>query len=215
MKKGLSYLWIYLYILIISLLIVSFTSLLLPLNFLFTIVLLLLSIIPGIIAWKLNFSNTALILHSITNFFAPVLLAILISYPLSNPVILVSFLIPVATIDLISFTRLGRNTINSRIGSNTMLAKRLSICLPLPGDKTMYQITGLGDTFIFALITATSIKILNPKGFTIAIISVVFGQIFNILGILYLKNRPNFRGFPAATAPIVLYILLMIASLAS
>ena len=204
------YLWISIYIVTVNTLVALAVYPLSRIGVIWNIGIFLLSLLLFILAWKKSISNTTLYLHSIANLLLATTLAILVSPLLSNAIVLISFLVTIVIIDLISFTRLGKNLPNRRIAGHTNLAKRLSVCLPLPGYDNLYQITGIGDLFVFALMSATSLRLAGINGFWLALVAIVIGQIFNIIAILVLKNKPNFRGFPAAPIPITIFVILLL-----
>ncbi len=204
------YLWISIYILTVNTLAALIVYPLLRINELWNISILLLSLLLFIFAWKKSISNFTLYIHSIANFLLAATLAILVSPLLSNAVALISFLGTIAIIDLISFTRLGKHLPNRRIAEQTNLAKRLSVSLPLPGYNTLYQITGIGDLLVFALMSATGLRLTGINGFWFALVAIAIGQIFNIMAILALKNKPNYSGFPAAPIPITIFVILLL-----
>jgi len=158
-------------------------------------------------AWQRSFQDNILYLHDVSNMFGGVLLGILAAYWLSSQEKLISFLIPIAIIDFISFTRFGRYTPNRKLIENITVAKRLSICMPIPGFSGLYQITGIGDMFIFALITGATLKIWGISALWMAITAIIVGQIPNIIGMLSFKNKTWYRGISATSFPILLFII--------
>ena len=146
-------------------------------------------------------------LHDVSNMLGGVLLGILAAYWLSSQEMLVGFLIPIAIIDFISFTRFGRWTPNRKLIENETLAKRLSICMPILGFSGLYQITGVGDMFVFALITGSTLKIWGVFAIWMAITAIIVGQIPNIIGMISFKSKPWYRGIPATSSPILIFII--------
>lgn len=139
-----------------------------------------------------------------------VLAAILAACWLSSQEKLTSFLIPVAIIDFISFTRLGQWTPNRKLIENKTFAKKLSICMPILSFSGLYQITGIGDMFVFALIVGATIKIWRIPAIWMAISAIIVGQIPNIIGMLSFKNKPWYRGIPATSSPILIFIITIL-----
>jgi len=124
--------------------------------------------------------------------------------------LLISFLIPIAIIDFISFTRFGRWTPNWKLIENKTFAKRLSVCMPIPGFSGLYQITGIGDMFVFALIVGATLKIWGIHVAWMAISAIIVGQIPNIIGMLSFKNKPWYRGIPATSFPVLIFVTIVL-----
>jgi len=155
-KNKFAYFRIIFYIIMLSLTNILLAFLILHLSILSIIIALAMVIVLIIWTWRQPFQDNVLYPHDVSNMFGGVLLGILAAYWLSSQEKLISFLIPIAIIDFISFTRFGKGTPNRKLIENKTIAKRLSICMPIPGFSGLYQITGIGDMFVFALIVGAT-----------------------------------------------------------
>ena len=151
-RNKFAYFWIIFYIIMLSLTNILLAFLISYLSILSIIIALAIVIVLAIWTWRQPFQDNVLYLHDVSNMLGGILLGILAVYWLSSQEKLISFLIPIAIIDFISFTRFGRWTPNRKLIENKTIAKRLSVCMPIPGFSGFYQITGIGDMFVFALI---------------------------------------------------------------
>ena len=169
-------------------------------------------IVSAIWTWRQPFQDNILYLHlhDVSNMLGGILLGILAAYWLSSQEKLISFLIPIAIIDFISFTRFGRWTPNRKLIENKTFAKRLSVCMPIPGFSGFYQITGIGDMFVFALIVGATLKIWGIHAIWMAISAIIVGQIPNVIGMLSFKNKPWYRGIPATSFPVLIFVTIVL-----
>ena len=208
-RNKFAYFWISFYIIMLSLAnILAF--LISHLSILLIIITLAIVMLLGIWAWRQPFQDNVLYLHDVSNMFGGVLLGILAAYWLSSQEKLISFLIPIAIIDFISFTRFGKWTPNRKLIENKTIAKRLSICMPIPGFSGLYQITGVGDMFVFALIVGSTLKIWGIHAIWMAISAIIVGQIPNLIGMLSFKNKPWYRGIPATSLPVLIFVITIL-----
>ena len=199
-RNKFAYFWISFYIIMLSLANILLAFLISHLSILLIIITLAIVMLLGIWAWRQPFQDNVLYLHDVSNMLGGILLGILAAYWLSSQEKLISFLIPIAIIDFISFTRFGRWTPNRKLIENKTIAKRLSICMPIPGFSGLYQITGIGDMFVFALIVGATLKIWGIHAIWMAISAIIVGQIPNVIGMLSFKNKPWYRGIPATSS---------------
>jgi len=93
---------------------------------------------------------------------------------------------------------------------NKTIAKMLSICMPIPGFSGLYQITGVGDMFVFALIVGSTLKIWGIHAIWMAISAIIVGQIPNLIGMLSFKNKPWYRGIPATSLPVLIFVITIL-----
>ena len=206
-RNKFAYFWISFYIIMLSLANILLAFLISHLSILSIIIALAIVIVLAIWAWRQPFQDNVLYLHDVSNMLGGILFGILAAYWLSSQEKLISFLIPIAIIDFISFTRFGRWTPNRKLIENKAIAKRLSICLPIPGFSGLYQITGIGDMFVFALIVGATLKIWGIHAIWMAISAIIVGQIPNIIGMLSFKNKPWYRGIPATSFPVLIFVI--------
>ena len=209
-RNKFAYFWIIFYIITLSLTNILLAFLISHLSILSIIIALAIMIVLGIWAWRQPFQDNILYLHNVSNMLGGILLGILAAYWLSSQEKLISFLIPIAIIDFISFTRFGRWTPNRKLIENKTIAKRLSICMPIPGFSGLYQITGIGDMFVFALIVGATLKIWGIHAIWMAISAIIVGQIPNIIGMLSFKNKPWYRGIPATSFPVLIFVTIVL-----
>ena len=209
-RNKFAYFWISFYIIMLSLTNILLAFLISHLSILSIIIALAIMIVLGIWAWRQPFQDNILYLHDVSNMLGGILLGILAAYWLSSQEKLISFLIPIAIIDFISFTRFGRWTPNRKLIENKTIAKRLSICMPIPGFSGLYQITGIGDMFVFALIVGATLKIWGIHAIWMAISAIIVGQIPNIIGMLSFKNKPWYRGIPATSFPVLIFVTIVL-----
>jgi len=209
-RNKFAYFWISFYIILLSLANILLAFLILHLSILLIIITLAIVTVLSIWAWRQPFQDNILYLHDVSNMFGGVLLGILAAYWLSSQEKLISFLIPITIIDFISFTRFGMWTPNRKLIENKTFAKRLSICIPIPDFSGLYQITGVGDMFVFALITGTTLKIWGISAIWMAITAIVIGQVPNIICMLSFKNKSWYRGIPATSFPILIFIITIL-----
>jgi len=209
-RNKFAYFWISFYIIMLSLANILLAFLISHLSILLIIIILAIVMLLGIWAWRQPFQDNVLYLHDVSNMFGGILLGILAAYWLSSQEKLISFLIPIAIIDFISFTRFGKWTPNRKLIENKTIAKRLSICMPIPGFSGLYQITGIGDMFVFALIVGSTLKIWGIHAIWMAISAIIVGQIPNLIGMLSFKNKPWYRGIPATSLPVLIFVITIL-----
>ena len=209
-RNKFAYFWIIFYIIMLSLTNILLAFLISHLSILSIIIALAIVIVLAIWTWRQPFRDNVLYLHDVSNMLGGILLGILAAYWLSSQEKLISFLIPIAIIDFISFTRFGRWTPNRKLIENKTIAKRLSICMPIPGFSGLYQITGIGDMFVFALIVGATLKIWGIHAIWMAISAIIVGQIPNIIGMLSFKNKPWYRGIPATSFPVLIFVTIVL-----
>ena len=209
-RNKFAYFWIIFYIIMLSLTNILLAFLISHLSILSIIIALAIVIVLAIWTWRQPFQDNVLYLHDVSNMLGGILLGILAAYWLSSQEKLISFLIPIAIIDFISFTRFGRWTPNRKLIENKTIAKRLSICMPIPGFSGLYQITGIGDMFVFALIVGATLKIWGIHAIWMAISAIIVGQIPNIIGMLSFKNKPWYRGIPATSFPVLIFVTIVL-----
>ncbi|MCW7077796.1 MAG: hypothetical protein OCU22_01500 [Canidatus Methanoxibalbensis ujae] len=209
-RNKFAYFRIIFYIIMLSLTNILLAFLISHLSILSIIIALAIVIVLAIWTWRQPFRDNVLYLHNVSYMLGGILLGILAAYWLSSQEKLISFLIPIAIIDFISFTRFGKGTPNRKLIENKTIAKRLSICMPIPGFSGLYQITGIGDMFVFALIVGATLKIWGIHAIWMAISAIIVGQIPNIIGMLSFKNKPWYRGIPATSSPVLIFVTIVL-----
>jgi len=106
-RNKFAYFWIIFYIIMLSLTNILLAFLISHLSILSIIIALAIVIVLAIWTWRQPFQDNVLYLHDVSNMLGGILLGILAAYWLSSQEKLISFLIPIAIIDFISFTRFG------------------------------------------------------------------------------------------------------------
>ena len=129
-RNKFAYFWISFYIIMLSLANILLAFLISHLSILLIIIILAIVMLLGIWAWRQSFQDNILYLHDVSNMFGGILLGILAAYWLSSQEKLISFLIPIAIIDFISFTRFGRWTPNRKLIENKTFAKSYRFACP-------------------------------------------------------------------------------------
>lgn len=160
--------------------------------------------------WRRKLTRNSLYLNNILNLFvADIAAYFLIRYVAISIDTLIGFIAGVAAIDVLSFTKHGKNTPNAKLMSNINTIARLSICLPVPGKPGLQPIIGVGDLLYYSVITMYYVQ---TGGALIGFHSALFliaGQILNIIGIMVLKKclKEQYKGFPATLFPGILIII--------
>ncbi len=201
-----AYIWISVYIILLSVLKILFALLFTYISFVIVLMALVSAVIISVIVWRHPLSDKLLYLQSFLNMIGGSALGVLVAFWLSDQVRLVSFLIPMAVIDLVSFTRFGKWTFNRKLMENNTVVKRLSVCLPVPGFSGLYPMTGIGDVFCFSLIVGATVKIWGIEAVWIAVVAILAGQVLNVIVMLTIKGRSWYRGIPATTLPVLFFV---------
>ena len=207
-----AYFWISLYIILLSV-----SKILFALLFSYVTLVVLLAVIACAIlisfwTWRQPLSDKLLYLQSILNMVGGSALGVLAAFWLSDQIRLISFLIPMAVMDLVSFTRFGKWTFNRKLMEKNTMVKRLSVCLPVPGFSGLYPMTGIGDVFCFSLITGASVRMWGIHAAWIAMASILAGQVINVIVMLFIKGKSWYRGIPATTLPVLFFVVATIVA---
>lgn len=200
--------WGYLYILVITLVtcILSFLSSRLQVKTaLAAFLIVLIFIIP---LWKKQLSKKTLYLLDILNLSAALLIGRLITYYDSADTI-IGIICGVSVIDVISFTKAGKNTLNAKLVGKTNTLARLSICLPIPKKEGLYPIIGIGDLVYYSVIIMYSVKSDVLNSMTVFFL-VITGQLTNTFFISVLKRKHWHKGFPATLFPGVFFMIFFL-----
>lgn len=125
---------------------------------------------------------------------------------------LFGFVIGVAVVDVFSFTKRGKHTLNAKLAGNVSTLARLSICLPIPGKPGLQQIIGVGDLVYYSTITMFFLKAPEASNGLIVAILILVGQFVNIISTMVLKKlqKEQYRGFPATLFPGVIVFIASI-----
>ena len=160
--------------------------------------------------WGRGLDRRRLSLLSVANLLGGAAAGMLAAQWLPTAGSLLSFLAGFAIMDLVSFTRLGRWTLNAYLMGRAPILRRLSVSLPLPGLPDPYPVLGVGDVFCYSLLVAGGRGVFGGFWPWPAVGAIVVGQALNIGYFLLFARRPWFRGFPATFMPVILFVLAAI-----
>jgi hypothetical protein len=170
----------------------------------------------SILLWSRKLSKKTLYLNNILNILAANLIAyFLIGYLMKSQDTITGLIIGVVGMDVFSFTKRGKNTLNAKLAGNINTLARLSICLPIPGHPGLQQIIGIGDLLYYSIITMYYINAYGMLTGLKAGMIILFGQIVNIISTEVLKKiqKEQYKGFPATLFPGLVIILVDIIGL--
>lgn len=107
----------------------------------------------------------------------------------------------VSVVDVLSFTRLGKRTVNAKIMAKPSLAARLILYGKGPGDK-LVPTCGMGDWFLYALwISGTGLIFKEPMAYLFSAAAILLGTLIDNAVIKKWSKKENFKGFPATIIP--------------
>ena len=86
--------------------------------------------VANVWAWRQGLQKSILRMHSVLNLLSGTLLGVIIASLLSGLSGLIAFLVGFSTMDLISFTRFGKWTLNRKLMGSAPLLRRLSVSDP-------------------------------------------------------------------------------------
>jgi hypothetical protein len=155
-----------------------------------------------IIVWKKALSKKLLYFNNLLLLLFPACLAYFaVSYVIHSTDIIIGLVAGVAVMDVYSFTKRGKNTLNAKACGNMNTLARLSVCLPVPKKPGLQPIIGVGDLTYYSLIMMYFVKSDGMKAGAITFLIILLGQLINILSIIYVKKKQLFNGFPATLFP--------------
>jgi hypothetical protein len=120
----------------------------------------------------------------------------------------------VGIIDIISFTKKGKNTLNAKVLDNKSLTSKLIVYGMSFKDKSPVPTKGLGDFMYYAILLSALFQL--SKGITILFlgcIAVFLGCAINWIIVCFIYKKPWYKGFPATIIPFAFLIPLYIACL--
>lgn len=206
-----NYLWEYLYIISLTIIIGILSFLFFWLPFQLVLVLLAITIISLIAAWKMPLSKKLLYINNLLLLVAPLCFTYFITYIFIHEVSsFIGMIAGVAIMDVFSFTRSGRNTLNAKLSSNVNSLARLSVCLPVSKKPGLQPVIGAGDLTYYSFITMFSLKTGGTAAGLIAITIILIGQLVNIILIAIMKKKHYTKGFPATLFPGLFIIVAII-----
>jgi len=206
-----NYLWEYLYIIGLTIIIGILPFLFFRLPFQLVLVILVITIFGVFTVWKKPLSKKLLYINNLLLLCAPLCLTYIITFIFIHTTdSFIGMIVGVAIMDVFSFTRSGRNTLNAKLFSNTNSLARLSVCLPVPKKPGLQPVIGVGDLTYYSLITMFSLKVDGITGGLIAVLILFIGQLVNIIFIAIMKKKQCTKGFPATLFPGLFIIIAII-----
>jgi hypothetical protein len=142
---------------------------------------------------------------NVLNLFGAAMLGSVLSFIVSKDT-MIGIIYGAVIMDVLSFTRYGKNTLNAKLSERTYTLTRLSICLPVLKKQGLHPIIGVGDLVFYSLLMAFAIKATLGSGWLVAILLILAGQMVNILFISMFIHKTWYRGFPATLFPGILFI---------
>lgn len=107
----------------------------------------------------------------------------------------------ISLIDVLSFTKYGKHTVNAKAMSNVTFMSKLVVYGKGKGD-ILYPTCGLGDFFYYAMwITGTHNLSSDISAYGLAVVMILLGSILNFIIIGKIYTRENYKGFPATILP--------------
>ena len=124
--------------------------------------------------------------------------------------ILLILMIYVCTIDVFSFTRRGKNTMNAKLMSSNKWLPRLLVYGRSSKTGKPVVTKGFGDYYNYSIaFTAIYTAYGKTIGFG-AIIAIILGVIINLIIINRIYKYTWYKGFPATIGPLGLCIILIV-----
>lgn len=209
-KKHDNYYLEYICILVITCIICTISFIICRLPTLIMLISLIVIMAATFLLWLRKLTRKNLYLNDVLNLLAPNIIALFfVSNLIKSKSVIIGFMFGVAIMDVFSFTKRGKNTLNAILVGNINTMARLSICLPIPGKPGLQQIIGVGDLFYYSMITMYYIHFAGTlTGLKVAVI-IFIGQLVNIVSIILLKRiqKNRYKGFPATLFPSVFIII--------
>lgn len=120
--------------------------------------------------------------------------------------------ISVGIVDVLSFTKKGKNTTNAKLMSNKLLMYKLIVYGISFKDKSPVPMKGLGDFMYYAILLSALFQF--TKSTTILFLGMIFcflGCVINWIIIPFIYKKPWYKGFPATIIPFILLLPLYIS----
>lgn len=107
----------------------------------------------------------------------------------------------VTTMDIISFTKIGKRTVNAKAMSNVRLTSKLFVYGKEQGD-TLIPTCGIGDYLYYAIwIAGMHTVSASIYAYVGASCLIFLGTAIQYALIVQLAKRPNYKGFPGTVFP--------------
>jgi hypothetical protein len=120
----------------------------------------------------------------------------------------------VGIMDVVSFTKKGKNTMNAKVMNNKPLMYKLIVYGISFKDKSPVPTKGLGDFVYYAILLSTLYQ--YTKDTTILIwgcTTVFLGCVINWIIVCFIYKKSWYKGFPATIIPFLLLIPLYLTCL--
>ena len=121
--------------------------------------------------------------------------------------------ISVGIVDVLSFTKKGKNTTNAKVMRKKPLMYKLIVYGISFKDKSPVPTKGLGDFMYYAILLSALFQF--TKSTTILFLGMIFcflGCVINWIIIPFIYKKPWYKGFPATIIPFILLLPLYIIS---
>lgn len=198
--------WELAYMLILTALILALAASIKTIPALFAGIGFISSLAGSFLAWRRKLSARVLYLQNLLHIIFALSLAFLLSrFVLVSTDRIIGAISGVILMDLFSFTRRGRGTLNAKLMSKNTTAARLSFCLPVPQKQGLSAIIGVGDLTFYALMMLLAMKADGMSALQTGLI-ILLGQLLNQAVILLIKDKKGYKGFPATLMPGLLFI---------
>lgn len=107
----------------------------------------------------------------------------------------------VTAMDILSFTKIGKRTVNAKAMSNVCLASKLFVYGKEKGD-TLIPTCGIGDYLYYAIwISGIHSVSSSVYAYVIAAFMIFLGTAIQHMVIAKLSKKPNYKGFPGTVLP--------------
>ncbi|MGK0468378.1 hypothetical protein [Clostridium sp.] len=115
----------------------------------------------------------------------------------------------VSIFDIISFTKIGSKTANSKVMANKKLMWKLIVYGKSFKDKKPIPTKGLGDFLFYTILLSGIYKISNNSDFLFYGVCLIFlGCTINWIIVSFIYNKKWYKGFPATFIPFILVLPL-------
>ena len=113
----------------------------------------------------------------------------------------------VTTMDIISFTKIGKRTVNAKAMSNKTVAAKLFV-YGLDKNDVLIPTCGFGDYLYYAMwISGTHALSLFGMSYVFVAFMVCVGTIIQSITVKVLAKRDGFKGFPGTVFPFLCTVL--------
>lgn len=154
----------------------------------------------------IKYKRERLFINGILSFITVIFIGILLGNDLALEEI-IGIGVAISIVDVLSFTKYGKNTLNAKAMSNINFMSKLIVYGKGKKDK-LYPTCGIGDYLYFSLWISGLSK--NVSIFIFFCIAILVGNLINNFIVYKLHNNKNYKGIPATIIP---FICIMISYL--